>query len=52
MKRRIWQALVVAGLLLVLSRTAVQRDLQASAFQEKIEQCLNCLLYTSDAADD
>ena len=40
MKRRIWQALVVAGLLLVLSRTAVQRDLQASAFQEKIEQCL------------
>lgn len=32
MKRRIWQALVVAGLLLVLSRTAVQRDLQASAF--------------------
>lgn len=40
MRRRIWQALVVAGLLLVLSRTAVQRDLQASAFQEKIEQCL------------
>ncbi len=40
MKHRIWQALVVVGLLLVLSRTAVQRDLQASAFQEKIEQCL------------
>ena len=40
MRRRIWQALVVAVLLLVLSRTAVQRDLQASAFQEKIEQCL------------
>ena len=40
MKRRIWQAFVVAGLLLFLSRTAVQRDLQASAFQEKIEQCL------------
>ena len=40
MKRKIWQAFVVAGLLLFLSRTAVQRDLQASAFQEKIEQCL------------
>ena len=40
MRRRIWQALVVAVFLLVLSRTAVQRDLQASAFQEKIEQCL------------
>lgn len=41
MRGRIWQALVVVGLLLVLSRTAVQRDLQASAFQEKIEQCLD-----------
>ena len=40
MKRKIWQAFVVAGLMLFLSRTAVQRDLQASAFQEKIEQCL------------
>ena len=40
MRRRIWQALAVAVFLLVLSRTAVQRDLQASAFQEKIEQCL------------
>ena len=34
MKRKIWQAFVVAGLMLFLSRTAVQRDLQASAFQE------------------
>ena len=40
MKRKIWQAFVVAGLMLFLSRTAVQRDLQASAFQEKIELCL------------
>lgn len=40
MRRRIWQALVVVGLLLVLSRTAVQRDLQAGAFEEKINQSL------------
>lgn len=40
MKRRIWQVLVVVVFLLVLSRTAVQLDLQASAFQERIEQCL------------
>ena len=40
MRRRIWQVLVVAVLLLVLSITAVERDLQASAFQEKIEKCL------------
>lgn len=40
MKHRIWQALVIVGLLLVLYRTAALRDMQASAFQEKIEQCL------------
>ena len=40
MKNRVWQAIVVIILLVVLSRTALQRDLQASAFEEKINQSL------------
>ena len=36
MKNRVWQAIVVIILLVVLSRTALQRDLQASAFEEKL----------------
>lgn len=41
MKRRIWQALAVAVFLIVLSRTALQRDLQAGAFEEKIKESLS-----------
>ena len=40
MKNRVWQAIVVIVFLVVLSRTALQRDLQASAFEEKINQSL------------
>lgn len=40
MKNRVWQALVVIALLIVLSRTALQRDLQAAAFEEKINESL------------
>ena len=44
MKNRVWQAIVVIILLVVLSRTALQRDLQASAFEEKINQSLPHIL--------
>lgn len=40
MKNKVWQAMVVIVFLVVLSRTALQRDLQASAFEEKINQSL------------
>ena len=40
MKNRVWKAIVVIVFLVVLSRTALQRDLQASAFEEKINQSL------------
>lgn len=35
MKNKVWQAMVVIVFLVVLSRTALQRDLQASAILKK-----------------
>ena len=45
MKNKVWQAMVVIVFLVVLSRTALQRDLQASAFEEKINQSLENVFF-------